>query len=401
MRPSDSSASSAVAALEEFVVNNGDLLRLEGLIGRFNIFDALRIAHVEIRHSNFLAWLIDPSESHGLGAMFLRAILMDLLGRSPPNLRPFSPIDLDCEELQGVDIRREWKHIDLLISSERPRFVVAIENKIYSDEHDDQLGRYKDELCATFGDVPKILVLLSREGVDPSKPDWVPYSYADVHRVLERVLHTYRDSIGAEVRMFIEQYLNLIGSRFMDNPQIDELCRRIYRNHRQALDLIFDRAGVGESQLIPDLERIIAQNTDWRMLGSARARYLFFVPADWPEILTKAGDAYLFPVKWMFEAWRGKLWFFIEVQPYDAAARERIIQRLIQDPSEFELRRRRPSQRYTRLYAHQCAHWNESDEPEAATLWPRILPELQKMRVRLSRVPEVLRPLLIGSDSTR
>jgi hypothetical protein len=48
----------ALAALERFVVDNDDLLALESLIGRFNIFDALNIARVEIRHSNFLALIL-------------------------------------------------------------------------------------------------------------------------------------------------------------------------------------------------------------------------------------------------------------------------------------------------------------------------------------------------------
>jgi len=82
-------------ALEQFVVDNNDLLALESLIGRFNIFDALRISHTEIRHSNFLAFILDPAESHGQGQLFLKALLMDLLKAAPATLRPFSPIDLD------------------------------------------------------------------------------------------------------------------------------------------------------------------------------------------------------------------------------------------------------------------------------------------------------------------
>ena len=58
----------ALAALERFVIENDDLLELESHIGRFNIFDALRIERMEIRHSNFLAWLLDPNESHGQAA---------------------------------------------------------------------------------------------------------------------------------------------------------------------------------------------------------------------------------------------------------------------------------------------------------------------------------------------
>jgi len=39
----DADVKQALAALERFVVENDDLLELEERIGRFNIFDALRI----------------------------------------------------------------------------------------------------------------------------------------------------------------------------------------------------------------------------------------------------------------------------------------------------------------------------------------------------------------------
>src|SRR5438552_312001 len=111
-----------LSALERFVADNDDLLALESLIGRFNIFDALDIARVEIRHSNFLAFILDPAESHGQGQLFLKAVLMDLLKVAPAAMRPLSPIELDGTDLRGVEVRREWEHIDLLISCQQPKF---------------------------------------------------------------------------------------------------------------------------------------------------------------------------------------------------------------------------------------------------------------------------------------
>src|SRR5438552_12678627 len=116
--------SDSLEALERFVVENDCLLQLESHIGRFNIFDALGIKDAEIRHSNFLAFILDPAESHGQGQLFLKAILMDLLKNAPPERRPLSPIDLDGIDLRGIEIRREWKHIDLLIMCREPRFFV-------------------------------------------------------------------------------------------------------------------------------------------------------------------------------------------------------------------------------------------------------------------------------------
>ncbi len=44
-------------------------------LGGVNIFDVLKVSRAEIRHSNMLAWLLDPKESHGFGTAFLDGFL--------------------------------------------------------------------------------------------------------------------------------------------------------------------------------------------------------------------------------------------------------------------------------------------------------------------------------------
>lgn len=54
-------------ALTALVVDNSDLERLEALLDQFNIFEALGAVRVELRHSDFLAFLLNPKQSHRLG----------------------------------------------------------------------------------------------------------------------------------------------------------------------------------------------------------------------------------------------------------------------------------------------------------------------------------------------
>ncbi len=171
-------------ALERFVVENDDLQALEERFGRFNIFDALRIARAEIRHSNFLAWLLDPAESHGQGALFLKAILTNLLHQAPPEARPVDLVDLDGADLQGVEIRREWRNIDLLIACAQPPFAIAIENKLYAGDYS-PFGTYAEAVHAEFRDRRHMFVLLSLDGHEAPQgsENWVPYSYGALHRV--------------------------------------------------------------------------------------------------------------------------------------------------------------------------------------------------------------------------
>ena len=279
------STQDALHILERFVIDNDDLVELEAAIGRFNIFDALGIVRNEIRHSNFLAWLLDPAGSHGTGQVFLSAVLMDMLHSADPATRPLSPVELDGRDLGGVDIRRESDSIDILIAIADPAIVIAIENKIDSGEHSNQLSRYREIVARRFPTHNPLFVFLTREGDEPSDEAWTSYSYADLHRTLSRVRRLNASAIGEDVLAFLNHYLSMIGSRFMDDPKIDELCDRIYRNHRQALDLIFGRRADPRRLIIDAFAEGIA-SADYPGETSDRTSTSFqFTPHEWIEIL--------------------------------------------------------------------------------------------------------------------
>jgi hypothetical protein len=92
--------------------SDDDLQALEKRIGRFNIFDSLRIAKRELQHSNFLGWLLDPAESHGLGDIFQRAFLADISSRSPTEFAMLGAPGSEEPWLQRIEVRREWQNID-------------------------------------------------------------------------------------------------------------------------------------------------------------------------------------------------------------------------------------------------------------------------------------------------
>jgi hypothetical protein len=54
---------------------DGDLERLEDALREFNLFVALGAVTAELRHSSFLAWLLDPNENHGFGDILVKRLL--------------------------------------------------------------------------------------------------------------------------------------------------------------------------------------------------------------------------------------------------------------------------------------------------------------------------------------
>lgn len=389
--------------LERFVVENVDLLSLESRIERFNIFDALGVTRAEIRHSNFLAFILDPAESHGLGQLFLKAVLMDLLKNAPPDLRPVSPIDLDGTDLRGVEVKREWKNIDLLITCKEPRFVVVVENKVDSRDYSGQLDNYARTIHEHRPDDRPLYVYLTPNGDDPSeetKETWLPYRYKDIYRVLKRIRDTYKKTIGDDVLVFLDHYLKLLGSRFMNDVKLDELCQRIYKNHRQALELIYQR-GRPASGVLAEAANVLKEDHRCHVVLQQR-NLVDFVPTTWREWLPSIGTEYKDQRDWIifrFLLVDGKLDFYAEVQKTSdlaLAMRKQIAEFLIAE-APFRFNRRRGgnvTDTYTQVSGiEHILEWGEDEEPESEAIRVAVRKTLDDLYPRLEKIAFGLKPL--------
>jgi hypothetical protein len=128
------SAQDDVTALNELIVNCPDFDRLEALLGGFNLFQVLGFEHGEIRHSNVLAWVLDPTESHGLDSTFLKKWLKRVVHESTSQSENLvTPVDIDAWQIIDVEVRREWQNIDVLLILtlvDRKRWVVAVSSSV-------------------------------------------------------------------------------------------------------------------------------------------------------------------------------------------------------------------------------------------------------------------------------
>lgn len=125
MEPSDD-----IQLLESFLQDE-DLESLEDIAQEFYVFDVLGAVWQEIRHSNFLAWVLDPSANHGLGDYFLKRFLWKTTSLAKERgVETITPIDIDGLDLRKVSVRREWRGVDILLLSDTQRFVCAIEDKL-------------------------------------------------------------------------------------------------------------------------------------------------------------------------------------------------------------------------------------------------------------------------------
>ena len=268
--------------LERFIVDNDDLEKLESLVNQFNIFEAIGVTRQELRHSDFLAFLLNPTQSHQLGDRFLKRFLKRVLLADAATV---SAIEIDVADLQDAEVLRERHHIDVLIYSRSNRLVVAIENKVGAGEHSDQLERYKNIVQREFPGCQTILIFLSPEGTSPSDEDWISYSYAQVAELVDLFCESYKTSLGADVYTVMTHYSSLIRRRIVGSSDIAELCQKIYRQHRQALDLIYEHRPDLQSELAVFLEALLAQSTqkDNLIPDKLSKRWICFALKEWDE----------------------------------------------------------------------------------------------------------------------
>lgn len=228
-----------IEALEDLVLDS-DLDRLEGFTSSFNIFESIGAVRREIRHSDFLSFLLNPKESHGLHDVFIKSILFDVVKGNRSSVG-ISPIDIDLLDLSNIEVRREWENIDILLLSDAGNFVCAIENKIDTTEHSNQLSRYESQVNASFENYNKLFIYLTLDGSPPeNNENWLSYSYQDIYEVLISILKESEGNIGQDIYILLKHYVEMINRHFMSDNEIAALSKKIYLRHKRALDIIFE-----------------------------------------------------------------------------------------------------------------------------------------------------------------
>ena len=179
--------------------------------------------------------------------------------------------DIIFFNLDDVEIRREYKNIDLLIISPQNKFLCIVENKIWTGEHDCQLERYADIVEKEFNDYKKLYIylapnieckdLLYRAKDNVAQVYYIPMSYEQVFNALDKTLRFRADNMSEDVRIFVEHYKKMVERNIMGNTdrEIVELCRRIYRENKEAIDLITSYSNITD-EIIEHIQEIYAND---------------------------------------------------------------------------------------------------------------------------------------------
>ena len=243
---------------------------------------APRMWRAEEFHSRIISWLLDPSAQHGQAGHFIAALLNATM--APPHLlvADWSVAQVLQERPNVVD--GQWGYLDILVLNQECRHLIAIENKTFSQEHSNQLTRYRRALADEYPDFARHHIFLSPSGVSPylerDRKHWQPASYSVIHDAIQQVLEM--GIADPDANALLQIYATTIRRNVMSDTSLDQQARRIYLQHREAIDRIIDNKPDWTNETKPMLREAVAKHSFWK-LDHEEARYVRFRAADWDE----------------------------------------------------------------------------------------------------------------------
>jgi hypothetical protein len=232
----------------ERLVTDENFIKLNDVFGDINIFEVTGMGSQEIKHSNMIAWLLDPNGSHRLGNWFFTKIISCLF-ENGDNFKYFSKKNVDVFDLIFADLSdakvfRESDYIDLLFISHSNRFLMCIENKVWYGLSIDQLDTYYDLCNSKYNNYKRIFVLLSPNGETvPNKecdhPDeWLLLSYETIAEIIRNLISTQEDK---RLKIILNDYVAFLEKRgIIVNEKLNNALSNICQLYPKATNLISD-----------------------------------------------------------------------------------------------------------------------------------------------------------------
>jgi hypothetical protein len=346
--------------LERFVTDNKDLGELESQLQEFNMFEALDLVQSEIRHSNFIAWIMDPKETHGMGDYFLKRFLFMVAktGRQA-QVQTLSAIDVDAWELSRTGVLREWHNLDITITNDDDdkQFVVVIENKVQSAESPGQLHRYREFVESQMAKYQQVFVYLTPDGRRPENDDeaehWINVSYSDLCETFEQAQLARSSLMGDSVKEFIRQYLVMLRRHVVSGSDVEQLARRIYDTHKKAIDLIIEHRADKHRPVYEIIDNYVVNHSELVKDDSPKSYYRF-VPKEWLKLpfmshgqeWTSSGRMLLFEIP----NHSGRIVLNLIIGPGDQGVRDQLVDLVKSRLDVFPRAKRKPGAKWFTIY---------------------------------------------------
>lgn len=179
---------------------------------RFNFLEAFSMEWSERRHTQFLAYLLNPKAKHDQGGRFMKSFLKAFCSEIEAETMRYDQVSILPEFVAG-----ESGILDLLIRLSAGRLII-IENKVNAGEGNEQIRRYEEwlETQPTAVGGEHIILFLTpdgRESITAKHPERIKcLSYAKIAHWLDFELRRgLPDRLTSVLRQYVESCYRIAG----------------------------------------------------------------------------------------------------------------------------------------------------------------------------------------------
>lgn len=233
-----------------------------------NIFKILSLENYEIRHSNFLGWLLDSNETHQCGNLFQKSMLAVL----------FPDFTISSSEAY-FNVSREKNNIDIQLDNEKT--VLVIENKIKAKDHKNQLYSYRIRTDRNHPNKNQHFTYLTLFGEDPQEKNeskfWNNVSYVDLISCIKETIDASKD-ISNKTRTYIDDYIFSMELHTLGIHEVNKASKHLAKKYQSELYECFKDSfkGINNKADLSTLKFIKSQTTFARGEGFFRKTDIYY-----------------------------------------------------------------------------------------------------------------------------
>lgn len=293
-----------------------------------NIFHILEDTKKELKHSNFLSYLLNPNENHGLYEIFLQGFIREIFSDYVEKGVKVSVLDMVDLNYNEVQVLREWKNIDILVVMKSDVF--CIENKINITDHSEQLEKYRNIIDSSYPIHRKHYVYLTPFGETPTQKDEEKYyhclSYQIIVDLLGSIVSVYKSRLSDSILLYLNDYITTLKRNILMNDELNEKAARLYAKYADAIEFIYSAKPDVSETLYPFFENAIKKAGF--VICSKNKGYVRFTTKELDELLPKTGMGWPNKESFAFEFdyfWnKGKYVFRAVISPCDDVTKTKI-----------------------------------------------------------------------------
>lgn len=251
-----------IKILDQMIAQSSEFKKLSSSLSGFNLWELFDIETAESFNEKMLLWLLNENESHNLGDFFLRRWLILILHKdlnsqhrykrplNALNIEYARVVDSSIESQKMIQINGRTRYLDLFIDLKTLRqedWVIIIEIKVGTHDHENQLSDYRQWLKETYPNHKKLTIFLYDENLKQQPPEdedryWLKTTFSDVRNVIKEALNEKKGLIPFREESFIEQYMENLPPLAPEgkSENLAELTHKLFGNYSKGIQYAND-----------------------------------------------------------------------------------------------------------------------------------------------------------------